>query len=81
MQWPFGYGLSYTTFKYDNVKVDRKVSTSAPYVNLSFEVENTGQVAADEVAQIYLMRTDGRSTHPSHPTAGLCPCVADGWRV
>ena len=58
VQWPFGYGLSYTTFKYDNVKVDRKVSTSAPYVNLSFEVENTGQVAADEVAQIYLMRTD-----------------------
>jgi beta-glucosidase len=58
VQWPFGYGLSYTTFKYDNVKVDRKVSTNAPYVNLSFEVENTGQVAADEVAQIYLMRTD-----------------------
>ena len=55
--WPFGYGLSYTTFEYSNLKIDKEVSLTAPYVNLTFEVKNTGKVAADEVAQIYLSPT------------------------
>ena len=58
VQWPFGYGLSYTTFEYANLQVDGEVSTSAPTVNLSFEVKNTGEMAADEVAQVYLSPTD-----------------------
>lgn len=52
--WPFGYGLSYTTFEYSNLVVDKAVATSADVVNLSFEVKNTGKVEADEVVQIYL---------------------------
>ena len=58
VQWPFGYGLSYTTFEYANLQADAEVSTSAPTVNLSFEVKNTGEMAADEVAQVYLSPTD-----------------------
>ena len=58
VQWPFGYGLSYTTFEYANLQVDGEVSASAPTVNLSFEVKNTGKMAADEVAQVYLSPTD-----------------------
>ena len=58
VQWPFGYGLSYTTFKYQNLKVDAEVATSAESVNVSFEVKNTGEMAADEIAQIYLSPTD-----------------------
>lgn len=57
--YPFGYGLSYTTFKYDNLKVDEKASTSAESVTVSFDVTNTGKVDADEIAQIYFSGTEG----------------------
>ena len=58
VQWPFGYGLSYTTFEYKNLKVDREATTADKCVNLSFEVKNTGQVAADEIAQVYISPAD-----------------------
>ena len=59
MQWPFGYGLTYTTFEYKNLKVNEEVSTGETFVSLSFEVKNTGEVAADEIAQVYLSPADG----------------------
>ncbi len=58
IQWPFGYGLSYTTFEYKHMALDETAKTTDEYVNLSFEVKNTGKMAADEVAQIYLSPTD-----------------------
>ena len=65
IQWPFGYGLTYTTFEYSNLKVDDEVMTDDQYVTLSFEVKNTGQVAADEIAQIYLSPTEeGQQIRP-----------------
>ncbi len=65
VQWPFGYGLSYSTFEYSNLQIDGEVSTSAPCVNLSFDVKNTGRVAADEIAQIYLSPTaDNQNIRP-----------------
>jgi beta-glucosidase len=57
VQWPFGYGLTYTTFEYQNLKVDSAATTADQSINLSFEVKNTGQVASDEIAQIYLSPT------------------------
>ena len=57
VQWPFGYGLSYTTFEYSNLNVDSDVKTSDKAVTLTFDVTNTGSVASDEVAQIYLSPT------------------------
>ena len=65
IQWPFGYGLSYTTFEYSNLKADTEVPTSNQYVNLSFEVKNTGKIAADEIVQIYLSPTS--SEQPLRP--------------
>ena len=65
VQWPFGYGLSYTTFEYGNLKVDGEATTNAPCVTLSFEVKNTGKMAADEIAQIYLSPTT--SDQPIRP--------------
>ena len=56
--WPLGYGLSYTTFDYQNLKADAEVATSAECVNVAFEVKNTGKMAADEVVQIYLSPTN-----------------------
>ncbi|MBR5275028.1 MAG: glycoside hydrolase family 3 C-terminal domain-containing protein [Bacteroidales bacterium] len=65
VQWPFGYGLSYTTFEYSDLQLDSKASTSDKYVNLTFNVKNTGNVAADEVAQVYLSPTDeGQNIRP-----------------
>jgi len=61
IQWPFGYGLSYTTFEYKHMALDEKGKTTDEYVNLSFEVKNTGKMAADEVAQIYLSPIDETS--------------------
>ncbi len=65
IQWPFGYGLSYTTFEYSNLRLDKAVAASDDKVSLSFELKNTGRMEADEVAQIYLAPT--RADQPIRP--------------
>jgi beta-glucosidase len=50
--FPFGYGLSYTTFSYRNLKMPSKVSAGAN-LRISVEVENTGEMAGEEVVQLY----------------------------
>ena len=59
IQWPFGYGLSYTTFDYQLLTGDAEGATNGDSdgINLTFKVTNTGNMAADEVAQIYLSPT------------------------
>ena len=65
IQWPFGYGLSYTTFEYSNLNVLNEARTEDESISLSFEVRNTGQAAGDEVAQIYLSpQSEGLSIRP-----------------
>ncbi len=52
--FPFGYGLSYTTFKYSNLKVTpSKVKGDAP-ITVSFDVTNTGKREGAEIAQVYV---------------------------
>lgn len=51
--YPFGYGLSYTTFKYSNLKVAKKVNSGDP-LTVTVNVQNTGKMAGDEVAQLYI---------------------------
>ena len=63
--WPFGYGLSYTTFEYQNLQVNSEAQTSDNFVELTFQVKNTGEVKADEIAQIYLSPTaDNQNIRP-----------------
>lgn len=50
-QFPFGFGLSYTTFEYSNLKIEQKGTES---YSVTFDVKNTGKVAGNEVAQLYL---------------------------
>ena len=57
VQWPFGYGLSYTTFEYANLELNPELTTSDESFTFTFDVKNTGKVEADEVAQIYLSPT------------------------
>lgn len=54
VEWPFGYGLSYTSFSYSDIKATPSVATDGDIVNVTFTVTNTGSMKADEVAQIYL---------------------------
>ena len=58
IQWPFGYGLSYTTFEYSNLGISNEVSTTDETVSVTFDVKNTGKMAADEIAQVYLSPTE-----------------------
>lgn len=65
IQWPFGYGLSYTTFEYKNLQVNSEAQTTDESVEVTFQIKNTGQVAADEIAQIYLSPTaEGQQIRP-----------------
>ena len=52
--WPFGFGLSYTNFEYDNLQVPQEISSEEESFTVSFDIANTGCMDADEVAQIYL---------------------------
>jgi len=52
--YPFGFGLSYTSFAYSQPSVDRASISAADAVTISVEVKNTGSVAGDEVVQLYL---------------------------
>ena len=58
VQWPFGHGLTYTTFDYQNLQVNNEAQTSDDFVELTFQVKNTGSVAATEIAQVYLSPKD-----------------------
>lgn len=51
--YPFGYGLSYTQFEYNNLVVDNQL-TKTGNVNVSVEVSNRGKVAGDEIVQLYI---------------------------
>lgn len=52
--YPFGYGLSYTTFKYSDIKISPKVITPNEKAYISVKVTNTGDRAGDEVVQLYI---------------------------
>lgn len=51
--WPFGYGLSYTDYKYDNLRVDKPEFTDADTLTVTVDVTNTGKVAGKEPVLLY----------------------------
>lgn len=52
--FPFGHGLSYTTFKYSNLKVSSKTLTPDQTLTVKVNVTNTGKVAGKEIVQVYV---------------------------
>ena len=53
LQWPFGYGLSYTTFEYSNLRVDRQQFTADDVITVSVDVKNTGHRVGKEPVLLY----------------------------
>lgn len=70
-RYPFGYGLSYTTFDYSNLRVEKPAYTVGEAVNVSVEVKNTGARAGDEVAQLYIHQRYGTSSRPIRELKGF----------
>ena len=68
--YPFGYGLSYTTFQYQNARVNSQEITADGTVSASVNVTNTGKVAGDEVVELYLTHEDIEGA-PIRALAGL----------
>jgi beta-glucosidase len=52
--FPFGYGLSYTTFEYGNMKIDRDTIHPGDSAIIRFTLKNTGKISGDEVYQVYI---------------------------
>lgn len=62
--YPFGYGLSYTTFEYSNIKTNKDRYDNGENIEVSFTLSNTGKVAATEVVQIYVRDVAGSVSRP-----------------
>jgi beta-glucosidase len=52
--YPFGYGLSYTTFEYSGLQIAPEQTSTADSIRVTFQVRNAGKVAGDEVPQLYV---------------------------
>lgn len=53
-QFPFGFGLTYTTFKYLNIRASSSKITKDKRITISIEIKNTGKENGAEVAQLYI---------------------------
>ena len=62
--FPFGYGLSYTTFEYSNLKITKPKIKSDEETTVTVDVKNTGKVRGDEIAQMYIRDDVGSVTRP-----------------
>jgi len=69
--FPFGYGLSYSRFDYSDLTVDRGRIGASQTVTVSVTVTNTGERAADEVAQLYIHQRHGSASRPSRELRGF----------
>jgi beta-glucosidase len=69
--YPFGHGLSYTTFKYDNLRLSATRLAAGRGLSVTADVQNTGGRAGEEVVQLYV--TDAASAYPvpARSLAGL----------
>lgn len=77
-QWPFGYGLSYTTFSYNNLKATPETATTRGVaagkqvkIRVNVQVANTGKVAGEEVVQLYIRDLVGSTTRPVKALKGF----------
>ncbi|HKW18895.1 MAG TPA: beta-glucosidase BglX [Terriglobales bacterium] len=69
--FPFGYGLNYTTFSYDNLKVNRSEAKIGSNIEVSVDVTNAGTRAGDAVVQLYIHQRAGSASRPVRQLEGF----------
>ena len=69
--YPFGFGLSYTTFSYENLHLSKTKISAKETVTVEVTVTNRGKVASDEVAQLYLTHANRKSFDPLSSLKGF----------
>ncbi|CRK83387.1 glycoside hydrolase family 3 C-terminal domain-containing protein [Neobacillus massiliamazoniensis] len=69
--FPFGFGLSYTSFEYSNLKIDKKEIQDTDCVLVSVNVKNTGSVAGKEIVQLYVKDTVSAVIRPEKELKGF----------
>lgn len=69
--FPFGFGLSYTTFTYSNLKLSKATVEKSQSLEAELTVSNTGKVASDEVVQLYLTHLPGGENVPVYSLKGF----------
>jgi beta-glucosidase len=69
--YPFGYGLSYTTFKFDNLHLSKTSIKAGDRIEVQVDVTNTGSVPGDAVAQIYIHQRWGSASRPIRQLKGF----------
>ncbi len=69
--YPFGYGLSYTTFSVSNLRLEKSELHLGDQMQVSADVQNTGSVAGDEVVQIYIHQQAGSASRPVRELKGF----------
>jgi beta-glucosidase len=69
--YPFGYGLSYTTFTFSNLRVSNEHPKIGETFKVTADVRNTGKVAGDEVAQLYIHQQAGSASRPVRQLKGF----------
>ncbi|HUN61654.1 MAG TPA: beta-glucosidase BglX [Candidatus Sulfotelmatobacter sp.] len=69
--FPFGYGLSYSTFRFSNLKLCCDSLKLGETLDVTVDVENTGNISADEVAQLYIHQRYGSTSRPVRELKGF----------
>lgn len=69
--FPFGYGLSYTTFEYTDISVDKKEITDKETIEVKVKVKNTGKVKGKEIVQLYIRDVESKVNRPEKELKGF----------
>jgi beta-glucosidase len=69
--FPFGFGLSYTSFAYSDLKMEKQILNDGDTINVTFRIKNTGNSDSDEVAQLYASFPDSKVERPAKALKGF----------
>jgi beta-glucosidase len=75
--YPFGHGLSYTSFAYSNLRISSQTAKSGEHIEISLTVANTGKIAGDEVVQLYVCDEYASVPRPVKELKAFCRVTLD----